>query len=82
MTWNFSSVAILILGLCRLFVSTIVKYNLKYIELSMVSDKKTKMIQVSKSVYKKLMEKKHELESNGEKSFSFSYVVEYLLEHQ
>jgi predicted CopG family antitoxin len=43
---------------------------------------KAKMIQVSKSVYKKLLEKRHKLETSSESNWSFSSVIEYLLEHQ
>jgi len=44
--------------------------------------KTTKMIQVHRTVYRKLLVKKHELESKSEGSLSFSSVVGYLLENQ
>lgn len=43
-------------------------------------ERKNKMIQVSKVVYKMLLEEKHELESNTETSCSFNDVVKHLLE--
>lgn len=43
---------------------------------------KTKMVQVSIPVYKKLLVRKHKLEDESESSWSFSSVIDWLLENQ